>query len=60
MNTNDMTLETANKIWNDCYGDPTGSKWGDYTSAQRLKAIEVRDNHANGGQWGIWNISDRD
>jgi hypothetical protein len=60
MNTNDMTIETANKIWNDCYNSSDFSLWNNYTSAQRLQAIETRDAHANGGQWGIWNISDRD
>ena len=57
-----MTLETANQIWNDCYGDPTASKWDEYTSTERLEAIRVRDEAHNGpqGQWGIWNISDRD
>jgi hypothetical protein len=60
MNTNDMTIETANKIWNDCYNSSDLSLWNNYTSAQRLQAIETRDAHANGGQWGIWNISDRD
>jgi uncharacterized membrane protein len=59
MNTNAMTLETANQIWNDCYNSSDLSLWNKYTSAQRLKAIDVRDAHANGGQWGIWNISDR-
>jgi hypothetical protein len=60
MNTNDMTIETANQIWNDCYNSNDLSLWNKYTSAQRLQAIDVRDAHANGGQWGIWNISDRD
>lgn len=64
MNTNGMTLETANLIWNACYGDidpnDTVGGWATYTSLQRQQAIEVRDAHANGGQWGIWNISDRD
>jgi hypothetical protein len=56
-----MTLETANLIWNACYGDDLNSDgWQRYTSAQRQQAIETRDAHANGGQWGIWNISDRD
>ncbi|NBR62100.1 MAG: hypothetical protein EBT86_10800 [Actinobacteria bacterium] len=66
MKTNDltMTLETANLIWNACYGSPfasdTAEGWATFTSAERQEAIEVRDAHANGGQWGIWNISDRD
>ena len=59
-----MTLETANLIWNACYGSTLASEtadgWARYTSAQRMQAIEVRDAHANGGQWGVWNISDRD
>jgi hypothetical protein len=59
-----MTLETANLIWDACYGSTNGDDiakaWATYTSAQRMEAIEVRDAHANGGQWGIWNISDRD
>jgi hypothetical protein len=55
-----MTLETANLIWDACYGDTSGDGWQRYTSAQRQQAIETRDAHANGGQWGIWNISDRD
>jgi hypothetical protein len=65
MNTNDMTmtLETANLIWDACYGSPyaadTAKGWATYSSRQRREAIEVRDAHANGGQWGIWNISDR-
>ena len=60
MNTNEMTLETANLIWDACYGSNDASKgWATYTSAQRMQAIETRDAHANGGQWGIWNISDR-
>ena len=66
MNTNDMTmtLETANLIWDACYGSPfaadTAKGWATYTASQRMQAIETRDAHANGGQWGIWNISDRD
>ena len=56
-----MTIETANLIWNACYGEGDCSEgWATYTSAQRMQAIETRDAHANGGQWGIWNISDRD
>lgn len=59
-----MTITEANLIWNACYGsiDPndTAGGWALYTSAQRRKAIEIRDAHANDGQWGIWNISDRD
>ena len=58
-----MTLTEANLIWNACYGstDPndTAGGWELYSSAQRLQAIEVRDAHANGGQWGVWHISDR-
>jgi hypothetical protein len=58
-----MTLETANLIWNACYGsiDPidTVGGWATYSSAQRRQAIETRDAHANSG-WGMWNISDRD
>lgn len=60
MNTNTMTLETANQIWSDCYQSTDLSLWDRYTDAQRRQAIETRDAHANGGQWGIWNISDRD
>ena len=63
MNTNDMTIETANLIWNACYQgsvEETAKGWATYTASQRMQAIETRDAHANGGQWGIWNISDRD
>lgn len=60
-NGTQMTLETANLIWNACYGDNVTDGWDLYTSEQRLQAIETRNAHANGGgQWGIWNISDRD
>jgi hypothetical protein len=55
-----MTIDQANEIWNACYGDTNGDGWQRYTSLQRMQAIETRDAHANGGQWGIWNISDRD
>jgi hypothetical protein len=55
-----MTIETANRIWSDCYQSTDLTLWGNYTDAQRRQAIETRDAHANGGQWGIWNISDRD
>ena len=58
-----MTLDQANQIWNACYGSPfaddTAHGWETYTSEQRMQAIETRDAHANGGTWGIWNISDR-
>jgi hypothetical protein len=58
-----MTLETANLIWNACYGSTLASEtaegWATYTDRQRREAIETRDAHANGGQWGIWHISDR-
>jgi hypothetical protein len=60
---NTMTLETANLIWNACYGSTLASEtadgWERYTSAQRLQAIETRDAAANGGHYGIWHISDR-
>ena len=57
---NTMTLETANLIWNACYGDDLNSDgWSIYSSAQRLQAIETRDAAANGGHYGIWHISDR-
>ena len=59
MNRNDMTIDEANLIWEACYGSDTAEGWATYTSAQRLQAIETRDAHANDGQWGIWNISDR-
>jgi hypothetical protein len=60
-NQTTMTLETANLIWNACYGDDLNSDgWTRYSSAERMQAIETRDAHANGGQWGVWNISDRD
>jgi hypothetical protein len=60
-NETTMTLETANLIWNACYGDDLNSDgWTRYSSAERMQAIETRDAHANGGQWGVWNISDRD
>ena len=59
-----MTLETANLIWNACYGaiDPNdvAGGWAIYSSTERREAIAVRDAHANVGQWGNWNISDRD
>lgn len=60
-----MTIDQANEIWNACYGSTLASEtaegWAKYTSSQRMQAIETRDAHANGGgQWGIWNISDRD
>jgi len=58
--TKQMTIDQANQIWNDCYASTDLSLWSQYTSAQRLQAIETRDAHANGGQWGVWNISDRD
>jgi hypothetical protein len=55
-----MTLTEANTIWEACYGDDLNSDgWQRYTSAQRMQAIEVRQ-QAHDGQWGIWNISDRD
>ena len=57
-----MTLETANLIWNACYqgtAAETAKGWATYTSRQRQQAIETRDAHANGGHYGIWNISDR-
>jgi hypothetical protein len=55
-----MTIDQANEIWTACYGDDlTSDGWERYSSAQRMQAIETRDAHANGGQWGIWNISDR-
>ena len=57
-----MTIETAHLIWNACYqgtAADTAKGWATYTSAERMQAIETRDAHANGGQWGIWNISDR-
>ena len=56
-----MTITEANQIWSDCYQSTDLSLWDRYTSDQRLEAIQTRDRHANGdGQWGIWNISDRD
>jgi hypothetical protein len=57
-----MTIEEANRIWEDCYGSTDSELWGKYTTTQRITAIEVRDRHHNGnsGQWGIWHISDRD
>ena len=55
-----MTIDQANEIWNACYADPEGKGWALYNSSQRMQAIEVRDAHHNGGQWGVWNISDRD
>jgi hypothetical protein len=59
-NETTMTLDQANEIWNACYGDPQGNGWDIYSSAERNEAIDTRNAHANGGQWGIWNISDRD
>ena len=55
-----MTLTEANLIWFDCYQSTDLTLWDRYSSDQRLQAIQTRDAHANGGQWGIWNISDRD
>jgi hypothetical protein len=55
-----MTLTEANTIWTACYASDDLTLWGNYTDAQRRQAIETRDAHANGGQWGIWTISDRD
>jgi hypothetical protein len=56
-----MTLETANLIWNACYGDDLNSDgWTRYTSRQRAEAIKVRQDAAGGPLWEIWNISDRD
>jgi hypothetical protein len=38
-----MTLETANLIWDACYGEGDCSEgWATYTSAQRNEAIRVR------------------
>ena len=61
-NETTMTLDQANLIWNACYGDDydnAADGWDRYTSAQRQQAIDTRDAHANGGQWGFWGISDR-
>jgi hypothetical protein len=59
-NETTMTLTEANTVWTACYGDDLNSDgWDRYTSAQRQQAIDVRDAHANGGQWGFWDISDR-
>jgi hypothetical protein len=54
-----MTLETANLIWNACYASDDLSLWDLYTDRQRDEAIAVRSGSTD-GQWGIWNISDRD
>lgn len=54
-----MTIDQANKIWHDCYASTDYTLWNLYTSEQRLEAIQTRDRHAN-GEWGVWNISDRD
>ena len=56
-----MTLTEANTIWEACYGDTNGTGWALYTSAQRLLAIEVRQqaHDRQHGGWGVWNISDR-
>jgi hypothetical protein len=54
-----MTLTEANTIWTACYASDDLTLWDQYTSTQRDQAIAVRDQTAN-GQWGIWNISDRD
>ena len=57
-----MTLETANLIWNACYqgtAAETAQGWATYSDRQRRQAIETRDAAANGGHYGIWNISDR-
>ncbi len=59
-----MTLDEANLIWNACYGSDsadvasTVDAWQTYDWKQREEAIRVRNQQ--GGQWGIWNISDRD
>lgn len=57
-----MTLTEANLIWNACYGDDLNSDgWERYSSAQRLEAIDTRQQHHDRqhGTWGTWNISDR-
>ncbi len=54
-----MTLTEANAIWSDCYASDDLSLWDRYTDRQRHEAIAVRSG-SNDGQWGIWNISDRD
>lgn len=60
-----MTITEANKIWNACYGSrfasETAEGWATYTSAQRLLAIEVRqqEHDRQRGCWGTWDISDR-
>jgi len=56
-----MTIDQANQIWTACYGAgvDTAQGWKVYSNAQRLQAIETRNAHAAGGQWGSWNISDR-
>ena len=55
-----MTLDEANLIWNDCYNSADLNLWHNYTTEQRLEAIEVRSGGPDAGCWGIWNISDRD
>ena len=62
MNTDTMTLETANQIWNDCYNSTDFNLWDKWTWQDREEALRVRTSVALGGdsgQWGIWNISDR-
>jgi hypothetical protein len=57
-----MTITEANQIWNDCYGTSGVSpSWGKYTSAQRLLAIEIRqqEHDRQRGCWGTWSVSDR-
>lgn len=57
MNHSMMTISRAQKIWNDCY---LSDKWDSYSSEERLWAISVLQGNNSQGQWGIWNISDRD
>lgn len=52
-----MTINRAQKIWDDCY---LSDRWSQYSSEERLWAISVLQGNNSQGQWGIWNISDRD
>ena len=58
-----MTLDEANIIWEACYGDSTdpANGWDRYSSAERMLAIDTRQQHhaQQQGSWGTWNISDR-
>ncbi len=53
-----MTIQRAQKIWDDCY---LSDKWNSYSYDERQWAISVlQGSDSEQGEWGIWNISDRD